>query len=201
MLVTDLAMRDMETRTESLAERLATCVASIFRRNRSGPPKEIPTDSKLGTPRPLLHLVTAASHDAMAPYTYSRDDMTDYRWRKHPQLRPDANGLATLDPAERERMARSASIRGLFLARSGRYEDARTAFATAAAEPSIDLTAIPGFWALSRGGMQAAISAYEDVERYRDAASLEATIRLKYRPRIAEVPASGGPRRKTASGT
>jgi hypothetical protein len=130
-----------------------------------------------------------------------QEDMTDYRWRKHPQLRPDSNGLANPDPGERERMARSVSIRGLFLARSGRLEEARTAFAMAAGDHALDLTAIPGFWSLSRGGMQAAVKAYEDVERYRDASSLEATIRLKYRPRVAEHPASGDSRRKTASGT
>jgi hypothetical protein len=49
--------------------------------------------------------------------------------------------------------------------------------------------------------MQAAIKAYEDVERYREASSLEATIRLKYRPRIADHSAAGTNRRKTASGT
>lgn len=201
MLVTDLAMRDMESRTESLAERLAACITSVFRRNRSGPATEATAALSSEATGPRIHLVSTTSHDDFAPFAYPRDDMTDYRWRKHPQLRPDSNGLANLDPGERERMARSASIRGLFLARSGRYEDARTAFAMAAAEPSIDLTAIPGFWSLSRGGMQAAIAAYEDVERYRDASSLEATIRLKYRPRIADHPATGGSRRKTAAGT
>lgn len=200
MLVTDLAMRDMEARTESLAERLAAFVHSIFRRSRSAPVQWQPAGAQPGIAGPRIHLVTGAPPVDVPPLTYPRDDMTDFRWRKHPQLRPDSNGFAVLDPGERERVARSASIRGLFLARSGRYQDARTAFAMAAAEQSIDLTAIPGFWTLSRGGMQAAIAAYEDVKRYRDASSLEATIRLKYRPRIADHPVEGANRRKSASG-
>jgi hypothetical protein len=201
MLVTDLAMQDMEARTESLLERLAACISSLFRRNRTMPASQQPFAFTSGSSSPRIHLVTSAFQNDGSHALHLQDDMTDYRWRKHPQLRPDSNGLASLDPGERERMARSASIRGLFLARSGRYEDARTAFAMAAAEHSLDLTAIPGFWALSRGGMQAAIKAYEDVERYREASSLEATIRLKYRPRIADHSAAGTNRRKTASGT
>lgn len=106
-----------------------------------------------------------------------------FRWRRHPQLRRRCGPPDIVDPVDLQRGARSAAVRGLFLARSGRYDEARASFAAAADEPSLDLTAISGFWDLPRSGMQAAVDAYDDVERFRDAAALGARIRLTYRPR------------------
>jgi hypothetical protein len=125
---------------------------------------------------------------------------TTFRWRRHPQLR---NRPAT-DPrdaaAAARRQARSSAVRGLFLARGGQLEEARAAFASAARDETVDLTAIPGFWTLSRGAMLAAVAAYEDVERFRDSSALAAQIRKTYRPR-AVPPITARPRSNvTASG-
>jgi len=77
--------------------------------------------------------------------------------------------------------------------------EARSAFAQAAVDPSIDLTDLAGFWQLSRSAMLIAAVAYEDVERFRDAAALSARVRTRYRPR-ALTPAGGLPRRGTPGG-
>jgi hypothetical protein len=71
----------------------------------------------------------------------------------------------------------------------------------AAAETTVDLAAIPGFWQLSRGGMLAAVGAYEDAARFRDASALGAKIRLRYRPRsVAALPETPA-RKRSASGS
>ncbi len=121
-----------------------------------------------------------------------------FRWRRHPQLRdrPAADPEEVATAARRR--ASSSAVRGLFLARNGRLEEAREAFAIAARDDTIDLTAIPGFWKLSRSGMLAASAAYEDVARFRDASALAAQIRTTYRPRaVTPVATTTRPRRNT----
>lgn len=127
-----------------------------------------------------------------------RDRPVDFRWRRHPQLRQRFETGPAADPHDVERGARSAAVRGLFLARGARFDDARASFAAGAAESSVDLTAIPGFWDLPRAGMLAAVDAYDDVGRFRDAAALGARIRLTYRPR--SVSHVGGTPRSQESG-
>lgn len=100
------------------------------------------------------------------------------KWRRHPAL------LSTHQPADTARAARRDAVRGLFAARSGALNVATTHFARAAACPEIDLATIPGFWQLDRAAMLAAVEAYEQVERFRDAAALAARIRTELRPRI-----------------
>jgi len=200
MLVTDFAYRDMETRSGRMLKRFGHIFGAVFR--RSAPAPTLAGGSFALAPEHTAHLRLMPSTAAMAIHDVDPRESSggDFRWRRHPQLltRPK---LSDQDPHDIERGARSAAVRGLFLARSGRFGEARSAFAMAASEPTINLTAIPGFWDLPRGGMLAAVRAYEDVKRFREASALGAQIRLKYRPRsistIPEFPA----RQKSASGS
>lgn len=130
-------------------------------------------------------------------------DSTDtrFRWRRHPQLRnrPVADPDETAAASRRE--AHSSAARGIHLAQSERLNEARVAFAFAARDETIDLTAIPGFWSLSRAAMLVASSAYADVDRFRDASALAAHVRTTYRPRaVTRIPPTRPRRKVVASG-
>ncbi|CAN5769053.1 hypothetical protein BH20CHL3_BH20CHL3_02490 [soil metagenome] len=184
--MTDLAYRDMDARADGLFQRLGSLIGTVLRRTTQHP------SNRDGV------FVLGPEHTAhlkLTPLTARKSPSADhpevkangvFRWRRHPQLLNHSE-TSEPDPDDLERGARSAGVRGLFFARSGRFDDARAAFAMAAAESTINLAAIPGFWDLSRGGMHAAVNAYEDVERYRDASALGARIRLKYRPRSVSL--------------
>lgn len=190
MLVTDFAYRDMEERSGSLWKRFGHVLGAFLRRSPPAP-------SLLGGSLRLLTSAPAASTPDGNLFMASGGD---FRWRRHPQLLTGAKS-SDLDPRDLVRCARAAAVRGLFLARSGRFGEARSAFGKAASESTIDLTAIPGFWDLSRGGMLAAIRAYEDAGRFREASALGAQIRLKYRPRsLSDLSVASAPR-ASASGS
>lgn len=88
-----------------------------------------------------------------------------------------------------ERRARAAAFRALLLARQRRFDAARSAFVEAARlDPALDLTTVPTFWLLERGAHEAAIAAYEETGRGRDALLLTARLEQVYRPRL--VPAT-----------
>lgn len=88
-----------------------------------------------------------------------------------------------LTPAEER--ARAAAVQGYVRARDGNNDGAIEQFAEAARlDPELDLTTIPGFWALPRGAHDAAAFAYERADRERDAWRLRAVIRRTYRPRL-----------------
>jgi hypothetical protein len=200
MLVTDLAFRDMESRSGGLANRLGRILRRLV--GRSG----VPGIDEVASPflpelQGHLHLVIAHSTDGCEDDASAVEPTGEFRWRRHPQLRLQSGDETPFDMEDLERGARSAGVRGLFLARSGRIDEARTAFAIAASSADADLTAIPGFWDLPRAGMLAAVGAYEDVERYREAAALAARIRLKYRPRAVMPAGTASPPRRSASGT
>jgi hypothetical protein len=181
MLVSDLACREMEDRSRSVLDWMTGVIRAWLRRPAANQVTVAETDI---LPEPLapLPVVPALTEDR-------------FRWRKHPMLlERDATGQADLnDPG---RGASAAATRGLFLARSGRFDDASEAFTIAAREGSIDLTAIPGFWELPRGGMLAAVEAYEATGRFREAASLSARVRLKFKLRLVPEPPSA-PRSQT----
>ena len=193
MLVTELACRDMEAGVRGPAARLGRLIRRILRRAVS---KEVAPSSPGLELHPHPRVVNATDPDQTAARPRVPEAALAFRWRRHPQLL--SQSTVSVDAEDHERSARSAAVRGLFLARSGRFDDARTAFAVAA-EASIDLTATPGFWDLPRSGMLAAAAAYEDVERFREAAALSARVRLRYRPR--SMPAMPAGRRRTASGS
>lgn len=197
MLVTELAYRDMEACTDGLAARLRHLMRRLCGRFRASHEAHAPDRP---APDPISHLrLVPAVADCHAPNRPAATPSIDaFRWRRHPQLLRQPMSTLKHDSEDLERGARSASVRGLFLARSGRFDEARVAFALAAVEPSVDLTAIPGFWDLSRAGMTAAVGAYEDVERIREAAALGARIRLHYRPRtVSAIPVA--PRQRTSA--
>ncbi len=84
----------------------------------------------------------------------------------------------------RERRARAAAVRGLMHARQCRFVLAQEAFAEGLKlDAALDLLAVPTFWDMPRGGQEAAVRAYEQVGRIRDAATLAATIRRTFTPR------------------
>lgn len=94
--------------------------------------------------------------------------------------RPDVAAPLTAD----ERRARAAALRALALSRGRRFDAARTAFIEAARlDPILDLTRVPGFWKLERAAHEAAIDAYQNTGRERDAAVLRARVRSTYRPK------------------
>src|SRR5687768_319549 len=86
--------------------------------------------------------------------------------------------------AANERRARAAALRALALSRERRFDAARAAFAEAAGlDPALDLTRTPAFWKLERAAHEAAIDAYQQAGRDRDAAVLRARVQSTFRPK------------------
>lgn len=200
MLVTNLAYRDMEAHADGLTDAFGRFVRRLL--GRAVPAAAVDSPYRIAAEhRAHLRLVAQGNEDQGIAQSPDSDTGDVFRWRRHPQLLNQADAVNPGDIEDLERRARSAAVRGLFLARSGRLDEARSAFAVAATEPAVDLTAIPGFWELTRSGMLAAVGAYEEAGRFREASALGARIRLTYRPRpLAPVP--GAPvRRESASGT
>ena len=104
---------------------------------------------------------------------------SSHKWRRHPQLRSYESPL----PSD-VRDGRHEAVRGLFAARSGALDVATQHFTIAAQCDEVDITAVPGFWNLTRGQMQTAVDAYEAAGRYRDAAALDAHIGTIFRPSL-----------------
>jgi hypothetical protein len=133
-----------------------------------------PSPRTIDVAAPALSIVAAASVPA-------GDAQHGHR---HPRLRGRDESLPSS-----EWHARHAAVRGLFNARSGDYEGARLAFADATREGALDLTALPGFWSLPRAGWTAAVLAYEDTGRLREAAALAAHLRtLPHSRPVAPLP-------------
>ena len=112
----------------------------------------------------------------------SREEVESHRWRRHPQLR-EYEAPITTDV----RTARHEAVRGLCAARAGANDVAINHFAIAARCADVDITAVPGFWSLTRGQMQMAVDAYDRVGRIRDAAALDAQIATIFRPSLVGV--------------
>lgn len=86
--------------------------------------------------------------------------------------------------AANERRARAAALRAMALSRERRFDAARAAFAEAAGlDPALDLTRTPAFWKLERAAHEAAIEAYAQAGRERDAAVLRARVQSTFRPK------------------
>jgi len=83
-----------------------------------------------------------------------------------------------------ERRARAAAFRALALSRGRHFDAAGAAFAEAARlDPQLDLTRTPAFWSLERAAHEAAIAAYAQAGRDRDAAVLRARVQSIFRPK------------------
>jgi hypothetical protein len=86
--------------------------------------------------------------------------------------------------AANERRARAAALRAMAMSRERRFDAARAAFAEAAGlDPLLDLTRTPAFWRLERAAHEAAIAAYLQAGRERDAAVLRARVQSTFRPK------------------
>ncbi len=190
MLMTELAMMDSGPAGNSILSRSLRAIAHFFgfgeppvrvmlHQNTSPVVRENPTE-------PILRIVPA-------PGGTIDPSVGTFRWRRHAQLldRP------TSPLPEEQRSARLHAVKGLYAARDGAMSAAERHFTIAAACPDIDLCEIPGFWQLSRSAMVTAVRAYETAGRLREASTLNARIRMLYRPRavsalptnITELPA------------
>lgn len=170
MLMTSMAIMDLNVRRQSLLSR----VLAFIRHRKSEPAVAIRWDH-LSAPIP------EASH--LAPFVSEPDgsDLTvDYRWRRHPQLLQDASvtGLSA-----EERLARKQALRGLYFAHNGEFDAAGDAFRKAVDACDIDLTELPKFWQMPRGGILAAAQALESAGRFRAASTIQARLRSEFRPR------------------
>jgi hypothetical protein len=201
MLVTEPAYREMDGQSARLGSRLR----SLLRRMIGRDVETVTADGdclQRSEHQSHLHVIARTDMSAQPPADVSDITEPEFRWRRHPLLRDrtaDANS-----PAERDldlRTAKSAAVRGIFFARSRRFGEAEVSFSDAAAHGELDLAAIPGFWDLSRAGMEAAIRAYEANGRYRDASALAARIRMTYRPKaVAPLPPADHNRRSASGG-
>ncbi len=141
-------------------------------------------------PKPNLRLMQPVGQDKPT---------VGVKWRRHPQLR-GYEAPITSDV----RTARHEAVRGLCAARAGANDVAVSHFAIAARCDEVDITAVPGFWTLTRGQMQMAVDAYEQVGRVRDAAALDAQIATIFRPSLVgvnRVPVQPREHRKKAAST
>jgi hypothetical protein len=91
---------------------------------------------------------------------------------------------ASMPLAANERRARAAALRAMALSRERRFDAARVAFTEAARlDPVLDLTRTPAFWTLERAAHEAAIAAYAQAGRERDAVVLRARVQSTFRPK------------------
>lgn len=94
-----------------------------------------------------------------------------------------ANFTSDLSPTEQR--ARVVALRGLSEARAGDLAAAEETFARAIdLDPSLDLSRLPSFWQLPRQAHEAVIGALNATGRTRDASSLIADLKTRYRPRV-----------------
>ncbi len=199
MLMTDLAVRDLEGRRDSMLGGLRRVLVAVFGRTSD---HHLPAAVAERRP-PVLRSVPRPAHQprqaqlALQATGTDGANETDLRWQRHPQLRSRQTARPSFDGSVRS--ARLEAERGMILARGGKINEAIVAFTTAAGDPNVDLAALPGFWDLPRSGMSAAVRAYERTDRLRDAAALEARMRHTLKPRAVRSE-SGRSARFTASG-
>lgn len=163
-------------RSEPIVLRMAHAIAQYIGFGEDAPEPAPPVSER---PAPMTRVQKTASHLSLVKPDESRPSRVGHKWRRHPQLReyqaPLPNDVL---------IARQEAVRGLFAAHSGAIDVAVQHFALAARCDEVELTAVPGFWQLTRGQMQAAVEAYEQVGRYRDAAALDAHIATIFRPSL-----------------
>jgi hypothetical protein len=138
-------------------------------------------------PRPILGVADPVTEPIQATATVNKE--------------PEPNPIPTRKSFEveareivltaEERRARAIALRGLCQSRAHRFDAAYASFVEAILmDPRLDLAKLPDFWRLPSGAHQAAIEAYEQVGRRRDAAALTASVRTTFRPKLCRVPRS-----------
>lgn len=206
MLISDLAMRDMDREAHDLLGWIPG-IARWLRRplvHGSGDTGSCQAGheniSVVSVPtRASAHPTSPSDRDDGRMTMPEHDEESPFRWRRHHQLRNLPAVDSTGSPAV-GRDAHSLAARGVFLARCGRLEQARVAFAASARDDAVSLSDTPDFWSLSRSAMLAASDAYADVGRFRDASALAAHVRTTYRPRAVRPVAIPHRRDVTARG-
>jgi hypothetical protein len=131
----------------------------------------------------MRNVADAAADQSLAALAANRDERgTPVAWKEEQAI---PNGVDAASPlAANERRARAAALRGMAFGRDRRFDAARIAFAEAAGlDPLLDLTRTPAFWKLERGAHEAAIAAYLQAGRERDAAVLHARVQSTFRPK------------------
>lgn len=171
-------MSTMSRHSEPIVLRMANAIARYigFGEDEGSTPTPVsfantPTVRRSSAVKPRLSVVEPEVKRA-------RDSRLD-RLKRHPQLREYRSSIS-----EDVRKARHEAVRGLCAARAGAADVALKHFSIAAECEQVDLTAVPGFWGLTRGQMQLAVDAYEQVGRYRDGAALDAHIATIFRPSL-----------------
>lgn len=199
MLMSDMAVRELENHRDTFFDSCRRAFLSVFGRSSD---HRLPRQVEQNRAYMLRSLApaTPAPEPITRAGSMERTETADspQPWRRHPQLR--AAPTAALPSTSGRRSARLEAERGMILARGGKFADATAAFITAASDPKVDLTALPGFWDLSRQGMASAARAYEHNSRIRDAAALKARMRSTLRPRAIKPLPAASPNRMTASG-
>lgn len=199
MLISDMAVRELENQRDTFFDSCRRAFLSLFGRSSD---HRLPAEASAANGAALRSVPAAAPIPVLrASPTPAPPDAAEMAqpWRRHPQLRTAPQPIPPVSAFRRS--ARLEAERAMILARGGKFADATEAFITAASDPHIDLTALPGFWDLPRQGMASAIRAYEQTKRIRDAAALEARMRHTLRPRaIKPVPSAAHHGRMTASG-
>lgn len=198
-------MSTMRLQTEPMVLRIAKAIASYIGFGDDDSigiePAITQPVNRIATPEPRMQRMVAKNPDLRLVSTSKETEPethADHKWRRHPQLRQYEAPIS-----DEIRSARHDAVRGLCAARAGALDVAIRHFAVAAQCDDVDLTAIPGFWNLTRGQMQTAVHAYESVGRHRDAAALDAHIETIFRPSLVGssrqpiIPAH--PRHKAAS--
>lgn len=169
-------MNTLRQHTEPMVLRVASAFARYIGFGKedilkqSSQPMAPTTETVVKTPQPRLRLM---------PEPDAKPQQPSHKWQRHPQLRAYE---APIPSAVRD--GRHDAVRGLFAAREGALDVAMHHFTLAAQCEDVDITAVPGFWNLTRGQMQTAVNAYEAVGRYRDSAALDAHIATIFRPSL-----------------
>ena len=151
------------------------------------------TTSDAGTAAAQVHAVAVEADPAVfvsEPLETPREDSVPAEGACPVPVARGLNEIAVVKPgptvplSANERRARAAALRALALSRGRRFDAAGAAFTEAARlDPLLDLTRTPAFWTLERSAHEAAIDAYVQAGRERDAAVLRARVQSTFRPK------------------
>jgi hypothetical protein len=134
-------------------------------------------------PEPIQGGVDVATESLLVATAVGEGESSAAEARDQGRVRP-ALPDDSMPLAANERRARAAALRAMALSRERRFAAAGSAFAEAARlDPALDLTRTPAFWTLERAAHEAAIDAYAQAGRERDAAVLRARVQSTFRPK------------------
>ncbi|MDQ3613020.1 MAG: hypothetical protein M3412_01720 [Chloroflexota bacterium] len=200
MLMSDMAVRELENHRDTFFDSCRRAFLAVFGRcSDHRLPRQVEQRRAYTLRSVPPATVSSKTNQRTTAAVQKNAADSPQPWRRHPQLRAAPSASPSITSGRRS--ARLEAERGMILARGGKFADATAAFVTAASDPKVDLTALPGFWDLSRQGMASAVRAYEHNSRIRDAAALKARMRSTLRPRaIKPLPATASSSQMTASG-